>query len=95
MAYDAKGLQRQGGHGVTAASTGIDTAFIKASYITPDAAATVETAGYFNSAWERLPKNTIIEAVMVANGTPVHKTYIVTASSASAVTIAVQAVSAG
>jgi len=66
-----------------------------AYYWTTDAAAAIEAANYFNSAWERLPKGTRLEAVMVTGGTPVTKTYVVTASSASGVTIAIQVATAG
>lgn len=50
-------------------------------YATVDAVATVETAGYFTDA--RLGKGDMIMAVMVADGTPVSKTYVVTAYNAS------------
>lgn len=58
-------------------------------YTTDDAAATVETAGYFNAASAKLKKGDIIEASMVNSGAPVGKNYIVTANAAGVVTIAV------
>lgn len=65
-------------------------------YATADAAAVVETAGYFNSARTRLSKGDMIDAAMVVGGTPVSKRYVVTASpSTGNVTIAVQATAPG
>lgn len=65
------------------------------SYVTADTAATVETAAYFNTAYNLLSKGDVIEAVMVMGGTPVAKRYVVTASSSTAVTIALQTTTAG
>lgn len=72
-----------------------DTKFTKAYLVTPDNAAAVEGAGYLNASVSRLPKGTRIEAVMVINGTPVTKNYVVTVNTGSAVTIAIQTVAAG
>ena len=69
--------------------------FIRARYITLDAAATVEATGYFNSIYQNLPVGSLIDAIMAVGGTPVFKNYIVTASSSAGVTIALQTVSAG
>lgn len=60
------------------------------AYSTKDPAATVETAGYFNTLYDILKKGDVIQAVMAFGGTPVVKTYVVTASSSAGVTIAVQ-----
>lgn len=65
-------------------------------YATDVAAATVETAGYFNGARAQLRKGDIILASMVNGGTPVGKTYVVTAVPATGnVTIALQTATAG
>lgn len=65
-------------------------------YATDDAAATVETAGYFNNARAQLAVGDIIEATMVNGGTPVTKTYVATAVPASGnVTVVLQATTAG
>lgn len=62
-------------------------------YATADAVATVETAGYFNSARARLTKGDQIDASMVIDGSVVAKKYCVTAVPASGdVTIAEQTV---
>ena len=66
------------------------------AYSTDDAAATVEAAGYFNSARLRLTVGSIILASMVNAGTPVLKAYVVTAVPATGnVTIALQTTTAG
>jgi hypothetical protein len=65
-------------------------------YATDDAAATVETAGYFNSARALLGVGDKIDAVMVASTAPVRKNYVVTAVPTTGnVTVALQATSAG
>lgn len=69
--------------------------FRRATYITPDAPATVEAANYFNDAANRLPKGTVIEAVMSAGGTPVLKNFVVVTNTGSAVTVAMQKTTAG
>lgn len=59
-------------------------------YATPDAAATVLTAGYFNDARSKLKVNDAIEIVAVANGTGDQLRVTVTAAPASGnVTVAV------
>lgn len=68
------------------------------AYATDDAAATVEAGGYFNAARDegRITLGDIIFASMANSGTPVSKTYVVTAAPASgAVTIALQSTVAG
>lgn len=65
-------------------------------YATDDAAATVETAGYFNGARAFLRVGDVITSVMAAGGTPVLKQYVVTAVPASGnITTALQATTAG
>lgn len=65
-------------------------------YATDDAAATVETAGYFNNARGLLSKGDIISATMVNGGTPVLKQYVATAVPATGnVTVVLQATTAG
>lgn len=65
-------------------------------YATDDAAATVETAGYFNNARAQLAVGDVIEASMANTGTPVTKTYVATAVPASGnVTVALQTTAAG
>jgi hypothetical protein len=64
-------------------------------YVTADAAATVEAAGYFNSMYSSLAKGDAIDCVMAIAGTPVLKSYVVTASASTGVTIALQTATAG
>jgi hypothetical protein len=59
-------------------------------YVTNDDTAAVETSGYFNSIWRRLKKGDHIDMTLDLDGTVMRRNYIVTASSASAVTIAAQ-----
>jgi hypothetical protein len=65
-----------------------------AKYSTPDAQSVIEAANYFTPVWEILPKATTIECVAVTGGTPILLQYIVTASAAGGVTIALQKTSA-
>ena len=65
-------------------------------YRTDDAAAAVEAGGYFNNARGRLVVGDLIFASMVLAGTPVAKTYVVTAAPKTGnVTIALAATAAG
>lgn len=67
-------------------------------YVTADTAATVEGVGYFDAAGALLNVGDCIDAVMVANGTPVAKAYVVTANTVASgghVTIALQLATAG
>ena len=91
MAFLIAGLRRvdYGGNN-TVTSTGLF------HYGTPDAAATVEAANYFNSATALLQKGDVILATMVVTGTPILKQYIVTSATAAAtVTVALQTTTAG
>ena len=66
------------------------------AYATADAAAAVETAGYFNNARKLLAVGSVIQASMVYGGTSVLKNYVVTAVPATGnVTIALAATAAG
>lgn len=65
-------------------------------YATDDAAATVETAGYFNLARATLKKGDAIDAVMVHSGSVVRKAYVATAVPATGnVTVALAGTTAG
>jgi hypothetical protein len=91
MAYDIAGLRRYAYGGRVGTKT-----YALWHYATGDTAATVEGAGYFNSATALLRKGDVIEASMVVAGTPVSKRYIVTsADDAAVVVIALQATTAG
>lgn len=86
MSYNASGLVHVQQGGATAAGT---TKVLREwMYATDDAAATVEAANYFNAAAGVLTKGDIILASMVRSGTPVGKSYIVTANSGTVVTVA-------
>lgn len=65
---------------------------VEAKLVTTEAPAAVEAAGYFNSAAARLPKGSIISAVMSHGGVPVLKTYVVTVNTGAAVTVVLQTV---
>lgn len=65
-------------------------------YATADAAATVETAGYFNAAASLVSKGDAIDAIMVLGGAPVRKSYVVTsANGVTPVTIGLLTTTAG
>lgn len=65
-------------------------------HATDEAAATVETAGFFNNARTLLAKGDIIISTMANGGTAVVKTYVAAAvPSTGNVTIAVQTATAG
>jgi hypothetical protein len=91
MAFDTAGLRRYAYGGRVLTKT-----YSLWHYATPDTAATVEAANYFNSATSQLRKGDLIEAVMVTGGTPVTKRYVVTsADDAATVTVALQVTTAG
>lgn len=81
--------------GPTASSSKAGIIPVHAYLVTTEAAAAVETAGYFNSAAGRLPKGSIISAVMAHGGTPVLKQYVVTVNTGAAVTVALQGTTGG
>lgn len=95
MAYDVRALSSIAfGAASAAGAANMTKVFV---YRTPDTAATVEGAGYFNNARSRLTKGSIIFAAMVVGGTPVLKAYVVTAVPAapSNVTVALQTTTGG
>ena len=103
--FDQKGWQLQAPGGVATVS-GVQYQQTFATYITGDAAAVVEAAGYLpptvgaapnalTMSYLNFPVGLVIRATMVCAGTPVIKTYIVTASSSSGVTLALQTGTAG
>lgn len=91
MAFADKGLEVEPTG--ASAGAGADQMLIEACYVTTDTKATVLTAGYFNAAYKRLPKGTMMEVVSDFGGTPATFRLVVTASSSTAVTIALQATS--
>lgn len=98
MSFSPRSLSRQNaqvpvGSTAGAAQANQSSLFL---YATDDAAATVEAAGYFNSARGILSKGDRIDAVMAASGTPATKSYVVTASPATGnVTVALATATAG
>lgn len=94
MAHDRKNLIMFAQGGVTGAGAGVQVRHW--SLATADAPAVVEAANYLNTSADLLQKGDVIHASMTRGGTPVLKQYIVTAiSAAGAVTVALQATSAG
>lgn len=92
MAFSSRSLSRVSMQVVVGSTAGApkDNQVSLFLYATDDAAAVVETAGYFNTAREQLQKGDQISASLAVSGTPVLKHYVVTASpSAGNVTIAV------
>jgi predicted transcriptional regulator len=89
MAFADKGLE------VTptgaSAGAGAENMLHTGRYVTTDAKATVLAANYFNSAYKRLPKGTILEIVSDLGGTPATVRGVITASSSSGVTFVLQA----
>jgi hypothetical protein len=89
MAYDPKSLVRLAQAAVAAGDMAS-----KHFYATNDAAAVVEAGGYITD--KRLRKGDVIEASMARAGTPVTKSYAVTAVNAAGVaTLALQTTGAG
>lgn len=97
MTYCSKSLARR--NQVPIGSTAGAAKAVQSSsfdYATDDAAATVETAGYFNSARSLLSIGDKIDAVVVASTAPVRKGYVVTAVPTTGnVTVALQTTTAG
>lgn len=89
MAFNLDGFKRLASVGAIGTGTGSVKALC--TYHTNDDAAAVEAAGYFNSlAPNDLRAGDIIMAGLDIDGTPALKNYIVTAVTATAVTIAAQ-----
>lgn len=60
---------------------------VTAKFVTTESPIAVEAAGYFNGAAGRLPKGSVIDAVMSHGGTPVYKTYVVTSNDGTTVAV--------
>lgn len=98
MSYCARSFVRQSVATPVGSTAGAAQSNQSASwrYATDDAAAIVEGGGYFNAAISYgVQKGDIIDAVMAVAGTPVRKAYVVTAVSATTVSIAVAATALG
>jgi pyruvoyl-dependent arginine decarboxylase (PvlArgDC) len=61
---------------------------VEAFLVTTEAPAAVEAANYFNGAAKRLPKGSVINAVMSHGGTPVRYWYVVTSNDGTTVVVA-------
>jgi hypothetical protein len=85
MSYNAKALARQT-HGA-ASSMGPGHVSHQWLYRTTDALETVEGAGYFNGAVNRVNKGDVIDVVAAVGTTPVMKRYVVSAKTGTVVTI--------
>nr|WP_321457233.1 hypothetical protein [uncultured Cohaesibacter sp.] len=88
MAFSLNGFKRVVSLG--AIGTGSGSVKSLCTYHTNDDAASVETAGYFNDLATDLQKGDIIMAGLDIDGTPALKNYIVSAITASTVTIKAQ-----
>nr|WP_321464004.1 hypothetical protein [uncultured Cohaesibacter sp.] len=88
MAFSLNGFKRI--VSVGAIGTGSGSVKSLCTYHTNDDAAAVETAGYFNNLAPDLKKGDIILAGLDIDGAPKLKNYIVTAVTATAITIAAQ-----
>lgn len=99
MSFCSQSLKRHGTQPAVGSTTGTANPNQVSSfaYATDDAAAVVETAGYFNAARGLFTVGSIIQSIMaVAGGTPVAKNYVVTAvPNTGNVTIALFATAAG
>jgi hypothetical protein len=93
MAYAASGLKMIAAGGAVGTAPG--NVKNKYFYASNDTAATVEGAGYFNSAAGLLNVGDQIDCSLDVDGTPVRKDYIVSANTGSAVTITLQSSTAG
>jgi len=84
MAFDSNKLVAvASGPSPTVGSTGS----VLAMYATNDTAAIIETAGYFNGAATDLSVGSMIYAAIDLDGTPAHKSYLVSANDGVTVTI--------
>ncbi len=94
MAHSPENLTVEPGSAIAGAGSGL--VLHEAYLVTTDTAATVEAANYLNASAARLPKGTMISAVMdIGGATPKLKNYIVTANTGTVVTIALQTTTAG
>ena len=97
MTYSPKSLVR-GLQIPVGETTGLPgaTQITKWAYATKDAAATVETAGYFNSARARLTVGDTIDCTFAQGGTPIHKMLrVLTVPASGDVTVGQSSVTAG
>lgn len=85
MSYNAKALARQT-HGA-ASSTGPSNVSHSWLYRTADTRATVEAAGYFNSAYGRLNKGDIVDVIAAVDTAPVLIRYLVTGKASNVITV--------
>ena len=85
MAFDTKGLMREPGGAYVGAGAGRQVGRFR--YATEDPASVVEASGYFNPAADQFAIGDVIEACLDLAGTPAGKHYIVTAATATTVTI--------
>ncbi len=90
MAFNKSALQIDFGRGNYGPGPDGTKTFRRATYITGDSASVVEASNYFNAAASRLPKGTVIQAVLDADGTVQHKNYIVSNNTGTVVTIKLQ-----
>lgn len=86
MAFGIKGFARIDAN--VAIGTGAGSVRSLYRYATNDDAATVEAANYFNTAVGQFAVGDVIIASLDLDGTPLGKLYIVTAVTATVVTIA-------
>lgn len=93
MAYNADGLQVFADNSTIGTGSGsIVRGFF---YATNDAASVVEASGYFNALADDLNKGDVILATMDRDGTAVAKHYVVTATTATTVTVGLFTTTAG
>ena len=78
MAYQAKNLS----------VIGYANGFTLWHYTTPDAAATVDTAGYFNAAADMLRVGDFIFANCATGGSPAHGIFVIASNAGSVVDLA-------
>lgn len=95
MAYDPKSMVAMGIGPFLSTAANTYTGYKQNVfyYATTDAKATVQAAGYFNSAAALLKVGDLINATFGVGGTIGFMSYIVTANTGSAVTVALQSVS--
>lgn len=86
MAFDVNGFRTLSHIGtVTTSTPGSNRNFH--AYVTNDDAAAVETGNYFLALWERLKVGDQIHCSLDMDGTPAGKSYVVSASSSTTVSI--------
>jgi hypothetical protein len=93
MAFNSNNLRRQESLG--SIGNGSGSVKFKNTYLTGDAAATVETADYFLPDYQKLNVGDIILASVGVGGTPKLKQYLVLTCTSAGVTIGLQTTTAG